>query len=655
MLKRDIIVPLLLLLFVLILSCCFIIKDGVPFAHDDLNHFRHSMDFKEILAGKESPLEKLHHLIHYTNPFPPLYFVLSAIIFLFTGVSAKAALLTNLFLALVLTLCFFSMALKISDRPGLSLLIAVSLLCFPLVTAMSRLNYLDFALMVFVTIAYTFLMRSDGGKKTHATVLFGIASALALLCKWTAVVFIAGGFIFLMMAYIQSQKRRILVNLTAAFLLAVLISGWWYGLHFNEIVDRYANSAEQFHVSGWGKLDPDLWIYISYLFYSLGPYFWIFILTGIFLAIRKKRSYMVIVALWFILPYLIFSILPAKVPRYLLPAIPALALPLVELGNLKLKKASQILPGLLVLICALTLTALTFFSQKDASCFGLAPTPKSLFMDKQRYAFRIQPAEDADLYKKILEIVMNDASPVKALALVPYQGHLLTREILRYHASILGMADDLIILSPYRLPRKILPLKLFDATYYLVKKGPQFYINEEMKLQWLENYLQQVTGFVFDQVGFRLEPCFQFQLNGEKYDLLKLKNEWQKQEIADFLLKVRSMNSTEKTRVITHQHLLVLPQNLKKKPDVISSFYIVRGAKRLREDEIQLCLPCAELVFHPPSPGVWFISLVNIFRFRSLCHHQHLLWMCNSFSIKTASGMKRSGRVSREISLFICL
>jgi 4-amino-4-deoxy-L-arabinose transferase-like glycosyltransferase len=124
------------------------------------------------------------------NPIRPSLFPISATLaYRLLGFSVDAGPMINLLYMAILLSSTYGLGVKLAGR-NVGLLSTVLVGTYPMVYAMSRYFYQEFALAAMVTASIYFLVASDGFQNRIESILFGLCLGLGLLTKRTYVVFV---------------------------------------------------------------------------------------------------------------------------------------------------------------------------------------------------------------------------------------------------------------------------------------------------------------------------------------------------------------------------------------------------------------------------------------------------------------------------------
>jgi 4-amino-4-deoxy-L-arabinose transferase-like glycosyltransferase len=254
---------------------------------------------------------------------------------------------------------------------------AVVLALCPLVFAFARFATLDPALAFFLTAAVgAFYFAAEcpdfGSGMGRAWMLISSAMlALGTLAKGP-VALVLGGAIALIWMLVEGRGREVrrmpllscvvgyAVIVTPWFLLAAIRNPGFVGFFFvHEHLERFVSSREH----GWG---PYFFIPVV----AAGTWPWLFFVPlGISAARempeaqnRRARSALRLLAIWFTLIFVFFSIPRSKLGSYILPALPALAilsgLALARLGAMSRERRTRIVGRFALLNLAIAAVAI---------------------------------------------------------------------------------------------------------------------------------------------------------------------------------------------------------------------------------------------------------------------------------------------------------
>ena len=252
-------------LFVLLLTALFaaanvhwLAANTVTYGWDRLDHLIASFVYRDIL-GELTPRSLLAALA-YSDYYPPLVHWGAVILYRLLGVSEDVAPLVNVFyLAVLLGSTFWIAAGWAAGEGGLPVgyreatgkptgrppspfwtgaLAATLAGLFPILFAMSRYFYLDFALAALVALDLALLLAGDRFRRRWPSLGFGLVLGLAFLVKWTAAAFVIGPLIYIVLRsgtlpFAWRHSRALLPHwgrLAACLLAGVGVIALWFAL-----------------------------------------------------------------------------------------------------------------------------------------------------------------------------------------------------------------------------------------------------------------------------------------------------------------------------------------------------------------------------------------------------------------------------------------
>jgi len=219
-------------------NALWLTTNDVTVGMDRMFHQVTSLAYDQILRQGVS-LHSLFTALTWSDYYPPLVHLAVAGFYQLFGVSMDVAAMANsLFLALLL-LAVYGIGERLAG-PWVGLLSAFIVSLLPMIFAMSRYLYLDFALTAMVAANICLLLRSDRFERRGYALLYGLSLGLGLLVKWTFVVFIAGPLLLVLLrrdtliAAWQAVRTALTLHnggwkrLLVAALLGLTITALWF-------------------------------------------------------------------------------------------------------------------------------------------------------------------------------------------------------------------------------------------------------------------------------------------------------------------------------------------------------------------------------------------------------------------------------------------
>lgn len=312
-------------------NIAWISADQSPPLWDIAGHSNRSAYFAQLLQQGE-----LKAIFNFQTIYPPLAYLVTAIFFLAGGWSALIPGLSLLPFLVLFILATYSLTYSLFQRRGLALAAAALALAYPLLAHFTRIYDLDFPQAALIIAAMACLLRTDQLTKRWWIVWSAVAIALAILTKWTAVLFIVVP-LFWELALAIKQKvgvKRVLISVAIIAGLVLAIAGPWYLMHGREIyTSSIATRNNVFSVPF-----ENLWSWGNVSFYAnqtirgiTWPLAIAFMIGLICLGGKYKKQFWYLLSA-IIVPYLILTFaLYSKESRYFLPLFPLIAIVTVGL------------------------------------------------------------------------------------------------------------------------------------------------------------------------------------------------------------------------------------------------------------------------------------------------------------------------------------
>jgi hypothetical protein len=290
---------------------------------------------KRLLTSANIPAAfgAILHAVDPVTPYPPLVYMVAMPLVGVFGFSEDVFIVSiGLFIGVLLASTYGIAARLGGIRAGLWAAFIVSM--YPGIFGFGRAFLLDVPLVAMVALANYLLLRASDSDSLIDAVLAGLAVGASMLIKHAAILFEVGGIgLFLWSLRARPPVRRWL-SLGLAALAAGLVAIPWYVVNFPEVLafsrfQSWFGNVE--HDPGWTSLAG--WLYYLRVIPStqlLVPLSAFFVLGLLVLILRwkdcgNKRSAFLL-AVWFLLPYVAFSLLLNKNSRYTLPLLPVAAI-----------------------------------------------------------------------------------------------------------------------------------------------------------------------------------------------------------------------------------------------------------------------------------------------------------------------------------------
>jgi len=176
-----------LILFHIVNNWMWLSTNVVIVGWDRPRHLIESLRYNNILKTLNYP--SFFQAFTLSGYYPPLFHLLIVAFYKLFGLSADvAAMVNSLYLAILLPSTYMIGRKIWGWKEGLLTAFLVSTL--PMIYAMSRYTYIEFALTATVALGISLLLLCDGFTQRGASLAFGLTLGLGLLTKWTYVLFV---------------------------------------------------------------------------------------------------------------------------------------------------------------------------------------------------------------------------------------------------------------------------------------------------------------------------------------------------------------------------------------------------------------------------------------------------------------------------------
>jgi len=315
-----------------------------PPTWDSAGHLSIAYIFTDRIANFFKGEVSLLGLLRTSTYYPPLvHFIGGAVLFIFGRNYEYPLFAETIFFALSIVYLYKIVRHFFPDKPYFALLTAFIYSFFPQIWEQSRQFHLDIPLCFLVLVSFYHLTLSKSLTDRKYSFLFFLFFSLSQLTKWYSFVFLVVPFIYEVVLKTISSKdfrnRKRLESLVIGVLEILFVAFPWYIANFKTMLSNFAISS----TADYG--DPQIVLSYESLFHylklmtshQLGMVSILFLFAGLYMMFRDKISYRKY-ALWILLfPYLVFTVIPNKDLRYVLPLAPIVAFiisyVLTQVGN----------------------------------------------------------------------------------------------------------------------------------------------------------------------------------------------------------------------------------------------------------------------------------------------------------------------------------
>jgi hypothetical protein len=366
---------------VLVLWVVLSLLNYVWIAEDTWYPFTDSSDFFDTSnaiyrQGGGSIVRSLGAAVDICTFRPPLVFLGPLPFFNVLGATYKSCLVPNAPYLLILMLSVYGAgSIMFGKTQGLLATFLVS--THPEIISLSRIYMLDLPMMAAIALSIYVLLLTNRFRSLPYSLLFGAVFGIALLVKWTSLVFIVPPALvwFLWPSKEdngQSTETKRVRNALLAGVVSLLFVSWWilpnlkpvttevFKASFGSRTPQYSLGVPFFH--------PKRFLYYPIVALSQDfVFFWILgIGLALFIANRWRRQEMrsahtMLVFAWVLVPFVVFVASPKVWPRFVAPFVPPICLMasagLLSIKNSRIRHSAVTMS---VALCALGVVSLTF-------------------------------------------------------------------------------------------------------------------------------------------------------------------------------------------------------------------------------------------------------------------------------------------------------
>ena len=315
------------------LLCVYVYFSGLgDYGFIDPDEGRYSEIPREMIETGDFITPRLNYVKYFEKPI--MHYWLTAAAFMTFGQNEFAGRFTPVILGLLGCVMTFLLALRVTRdfRAGVisGLILASSVLWF----GISRLNITDMTLTFFFTGSlYFFRVWVDDVSRKLWLVMFYVFMALAVMSKGLIGVVLPGG-IALIYSLLTGQGKKILSRIFSPIAIAIFfaVCATWFVpvcransdfFDFFFIREHFLRYTTTIH-ERW----QPFWFFGPVLLAGFVP--WTGLLVDVFRAIFGKCRLIdkkdgVLLGLWFLMPFVFFSMSNSKLVTYILPCFPPMA------------------------------------------------------------------------------------------------------------------------------------------------------------------------------------------------------------------------------------------------------------------------------------------------------------------------------------------
>ena len=318
---------------------------------------------------------------------PPMTYWLVSVGYLFLGVNEWGLRFMHALLGLLTGLVTFMFAKELTGSWRIGVLSFVILLLSVQFFANAHYASPEIPFTFFITLSLYLWFVYYKRKKLAFLPLAFLSSSLAMLVKGPAGFVLPAGVVFLYLI-LNDPKELLKLRYYALSALALVLGLWW---HAYQLFTKGSVFWDTFYRENFKRVyhgDEPFYFYVLDLNVSFLPYSTLFFFALLWVFIKVKRDY-TFPLLWFAFIYGLFSIIAQKIPVYVLPAFPSLAI--ITSGFLlsqDWEKLKRLLSLLLSLLIVLALAVGSFMFSVPLYLLLLLPLPFIVFFRD----YRLSPA-----------------------------------------------------------------------------------------------------------------------------------------------------------------------------------------------------------------------------------------------------------------------
>lgn len=257
---------------------------------------------------------------------PPLFAAAAGVLTFFGGVSLPVFNLTATLFLIVAVLAAFFIGARLWGAPW-GLVASFILVCLPMVVGQALTHTPEIAQLALITLTIALLLP----RRRLWVPLAGAAAGLAMLSRGTAAIYLIAPLLVLGSRRLRENRgrenRRELLLRLGLFLAGLLaVAGPWYLPRLGKLGSDFA-----FHVTDFtrqyqtGHTERGQFFLTAMATANSLPFCIMFLAGWLWAAIRRRPGLLLLSA-WYVAPFLLFTIAPADITRFMIPTYPVMAL-----------------------------------------------------------------------------------------------------------------------------------------------------------------------------------------------------------------------------------------------------------------------------------------------------------------------------------------
>ncbi|WP_461828735.1 ArnT family glycosyltransferase [Aquifex sp.] len=379
---------------------------------------------------------------------PPLTYWLGVFGFKIFGINELGLRFFIAVLGILTGFLTYLLAKRLLKNEDTALLSAVILNLSFIFVANARYASPEVPLTFFTTLSLVLWFLYYESKKLFYFYLALLASVFGVLTKGPVGFLMPAGIIFIYLL-LHDPKELIKLRYYAGTLFVVLSSGWWFLYQYFTNREEFLKVFIKENIKRiYGLQQDPVYQYLLDVNVSFLPYSFL-IFPAVFFAFRKKELRFPLV--WFLTIFITFSLIKMKIPVYIMPAYPAMAILtahfLQENFLERFKKISLIFLGFLLITATAVVGVLYKFSLLLIPLLLLGLVP--VFLKKLVYFPALAGFSFLLYLSAVVLPFVEQFRPYDEIgrfikSLDP-QGNLRTYEVWHFHHNLPFYADRVII------------------------------------------------------------------------------------------------------------------------------------------------------------------------------------------------------------------
>jgi len=354
-----------IILFFIITNIIWLYVDvHFTFSNDPDLHMARCLKYYMFLKPLKSVINQPSYLIDFWR-YPPFFYISTIPLLLIFGIFNDHFVYVNFFYIILLILSVFGIG-KILFNEWVGFFSALLTMLYPIAYGLSRLYFIDFALLAMVSLTQYLILKSEGGTKKYWNVALGIVVGCTLLTKTHGIIFFLPTWIIVFLMHYRKKKK--LTPLLVTIIISLIIAAPWYIflsgdlIHFIKHKDMNAwmktlpENKNLFNklcfyarLFNWAYTEPEGFVYTIHG--GISPILSLAFLIGfiLFLIFERRWKVFLILISWIIPSYFLLSLWPNKDLRFIMPSLPVFAFfTIAGFNKLPLKFIRNIIYSLII-------------------------------------------------------------------------------------------------------------------------------------------------------------------------------------------------------------------------------------------------------------------------------------------------------------------